>query len=147
MSWDAYLTTIVTLVLADRVVVVSPADGPPSGDLPAELAIPIHVVTAWNPGSRPLDRAENAARNAALEAELRGLGVTWHPAHGCSPDGSWCEDSVALSGWRREDACALGRRHGQAAVFELRPSRLLVVSTDLQRIESRPCTVTSRPAV
>lgn len=146
MPWDAYLTTIVTLHLSDRVVTIAPTDGPPAGELPTALGLPVHVITAWNPGSRRLDRRSNDQRNTRLRADLETTGARWVPARGCSPDGTWCEDGMAVGGWRRERICALARQHGQAAVFELWPGRLLVVASDLARVEGRASAVTSVPA-
>lgn len=146
MLWDAYLATVVTLDLPGRLVEVTATDGPATGDLPTTLGLPIHVLTAWNPGSRQLDPATNQRRNDRLRGDLDRRHARWVPARGCSPDGTWCEDSMAVGGWRRDDACALARRHGQVAVFELWPERLVVVASDLARVEERACVVTTRPA-
>lgn len=74
-------------------------------------------VTACNPRSRRLDAAENRRRQAALEQELAALGHVALPAIGEHPGGGWPgEASCLVPGLGREDALALARRHGQAAI-------------------------------
>lgn len=148
MLWDEYASTVVTIALADAVVTVTPTDGRPAGRLPADLPGPVHVVTAWNPGSRRLSRAANDARHDRLVAELSTDEVAWVHARGCSPDGTWCEDGVALTGWTRQAACALARRHGQAAIFEVQDEQVVVVAAEGPRTSRRACRidVTSRRA-
>lgn len=141
VPWDAYTDTVVTVDLPSGTLTVTPTDDEPSGRLPNGLAEPVHVVTAWNPASRPLDDDANAARNAALQGELERRDAAWFRARGSAPDGSWHEDGFAVTGWSRQDACALARAHGQAAVFELTTGQLTVVAADLEKVESRPCTI------
>ena len=142
LPWAHYTSTIVTVELPSGTLTVTPTDHASSGRLPAGLSQPVHVVTACNPGSHRLSDAQNAARNDALRRELDRRDAAWYPARGCSPDGSWCEDSFAVAGWTRPDACALARAHDQAAVFELVHGQLVVVSaTDIGQLASRPCTI------
>ncbi len=142
IPWAHYTSTIVTVELPSGVLTVTPTDAPASGTLPVALSEPVHVVTAWNPGSQRLPDDENDRRNDALRRELDHRDAAWYPARGCSPDGSWCEDSFAVSGWTRPDACALARAHDQAAVFELVSGQLVVVSTtDIEQHASRPCAI------
>lgn len=144
--WAHYLTTIVTVELPTGRLTVTPTEDEGAGGLPVGLSDPVHVVTAWNPGSEPLDRADNDRRNDALRRELDRRDTSWYPARGCSPDGTWCEEGFAINGWTRADACALARAHGQAAVFELLGGRLVVVdATDLDHAEVRPATVSVAP--
>ncbi|HEX5129559.1 MAG TPA: DUF3293 domain-containing protein [Usitatibacter sp.] len=72
-------------------------------------------VTAWNPGSRPLDRAENEARDEALRREAAAGGYETLDAQGHSPDRDWYEKSCLLLGIDRAAALALARRYGQVA--------------------------------
>ena len=78
-------------------------------------------ITAYNPlGKEPdekLGEEPNASRQAALETELRARGVTYLPAEGRAPDGSWCEPSFLALGLTRSEACALGRAHAQNAIL------------------------------
>lgn len=139
-TWDAYTNSVVTVELPSGPLIVVPTDDP-SGRLPNGLTEPVHVVTAWNPGSRSLDEDANARRNAELRNELERRNAAWFPARGAAPDDSWHEDGFAITGWSRQDACALARELDQAAVFELCTGRLTVVSADLDHVESRPCTI------
>lgn len=77
---------------------------------------PFALITAWNPGSRPLPLAENERRNAELAALLRGMGARLLPAEGASPDGSYREASFAAFGITAEQALEAARAFGQAAI-------------------------------
>lgn len=77
---------------------------------------PFAVVTAWNPGRARPGREENEARNRALRAEVERRGWQWLPAEGRSPDGAHREPSFAVFGATLEEALALGRQFGQAAI-------------------------------
>ena len=87
---------------------------------------PFWVLTANNPGSEPLDDAENAKRHQMLSNQLRLDGHRSYPAVGTSPDGSWSEESVAVPGLDQAAALAYGRRFGQHAVFEVTADELWV---------------------
>lgn len=142
VPWDAYMATIVSITLPGGQVTITPTDGPGSGRLPDTLGDVVHVVTAWNPGSRPLDRADNRERNAQLRADLEDMGATFVPALGCSPDGHWCEDSFAVTGQDRATMRTLAAAHGQAAMFEIRTGEIAVVATREDRVTTTACTIT-----
>jgi len=82
-------------------------------------ATPLFVLTAYNPGGEARDRDRNEADQRRLERELIAIGVSFWPADGQSVDGSWSEPGVAVGGLDRAEACELGRRYGQLAVYEL----------------------------
>jgi hypothetical protein len=90
--------------------------GPGPEPLPADL---LFVVTAENPRSAPLPAAQNAARNAELEAVLRTSAWAVWTAIGEAADGSWAESGYAVAGADRAAIVAMGERFGQRAVFEL----------------------------
>jgi hypothetical protein len=142
IPWDAYTRAVITVELPEGALTVAPTDGPPDGRLPLGLSQPVHVLTAWNPGSEPLDAAVNEERNARMQRELERRRAAWFPARGASPDGRWFEDGFAVTGWTRPDACALARVHDQAAIFELSNARVAVVTADLDRVEDRNCVIT-----
>lgn len=142
VPWDAYLATIVTITLPTGRVTVTPTEQPASGRLPDQLGRVVHVVTAWNPGSRPLDRADNKARNAQLRADLDRMRATFFPAMGCSPDGTWCEDSFAVPDQGRDVMRDLAAEHGQAGLFEIRTGELAVVATQEDRVLTIACAIT-----
>ena len=74
-------------------------------------------LTAWNPGSKPLPEAENRARQEALKERLRAKGLKFLEGVARADDGSWSEESLLVLGVSRDDALALGRDLGQAAVL------------------------------
>jgi hypothetical protein len=73
-------------------------------------------VSACNPASRRLGVEENAARHAALLAQVKTLGRPFFAARGEADDGDWCEPSVLVVGMAEAGAVALGRAFGQNAV-------------------------------
>ena len=85
------------------------------------------MLTAYNPGGESRDDVANAAAERELERELAVQAVTYWPATGRSSDGSWSEPGVAVAGVDRREACAIGTRYGQLAVFELTPGEVHVV--------------------
>jgi hypothetical protein len=75
------------------------------------------IVTAANPGSRQLDAAANAERQAALECELLEGNYEPYAAEHVADDGAWpVEESCFVADLEREDACALAAEFGQNAV-------------------------------
>jgi len=111
--------------------------GPNAEALPGPA--PIFAVTAYNPDGVERDAAINAAAERELEAELTQIGATVWPATGRSPDGSWSEPGVAITGLDRADACDLGRRYGQLGVFELTETEVHVVRCEDEAIvRTRP---------
>jgi len=118
--WDAYAATILTT--ADGTAVAGPKAEP---DLHWDP--PVHVVTAWNPGSDTLPIEVNRAANAGLRSVLVIHELPATPVQGRSPDGRWAEESYLVEGLGREGAVSLGDRFGQAAVFEITGDEVLVV--------------------
>jgi hypothetical protein len=111
--WSFYLETLVHFQTACVTGVVRPvraggSDQPPLGSL--------HVISATQPGSDP-DSKESASRLAVLDLELRAAGIGSIPAIGSSFDGKHQEDSRAVFGLSDVEACELGVRFGQVAVF------------------------------
>ncbi|MCC7465504.1 MAG: DUF3293 domain-containing protein [Saprospiraceae bacterium] len=74
------------------------------------------IVTACNPGSVLLEDAENRRRNAALEQDIRLLGLPFGPALNQSAEGEWPEPGFWIAGISLEEAVALGVRFGQNGV-------------------------------
>jgi len=96
----------------------------------AELAPPVHVLTAWNPGELRPELEANRDRNHRLLDRLTTRGVEVHPAIGASPDGDHYEESFATTGLDRTAAIDLGREFEQAAVFELTTREQIVVACE-----------------
>jgi hypothetical protein len=123
--WDLYVSAVIECEIDGRVQTLR---GPSAGALPADA--PIFVLTAYNPGGIYRDASRNEADERALEHELERAGVSFWPALGGSRDGSWSEPGVAVAGFDRARACALGERYGQLAVFELTKNDVHVVRCD-----------------
>ncbi len=93
----------------------------------------IFVLTAWNPGAaRPGDDANRSA-NQLLYARLIEGASAVYPALGSSASGDHAEESFAVVGLGQEDATVIGSEFGQAAIFELTPTELIVHSSDGSR--------------
>ncbi|MGD0882510.1 MAG: DUF3293 domain-containing protein [Acidimicrobiales bacterium] len=134
-DWVSYRAAVVDVV---------PPAGPPFRIVPAAAGIhgrwsrrwrsPVHVVTAWNPDSVRLDRDANDARNARLLADLEASGLAHWPATGRDLAGDHFEEGFAVFGLSEHEAVALGRSHGQAAIYRWTPDAWQVIScTDGRR--------------
>ena len=74
-------------------------------------------VTAWNPGSKKLDDAENRHRQVQLEAEVKEGGYVFYRGAGVPDEKNWQpEESILILGIERSDASDLGKKYGQAAI-------------------------------
>lgn len=76
-------------------------------------------VTAWNPGSKPLPRGENDARNRELRREAEEAGLVVLEGEGRSAGRDWCEESFLVLGVGREQALGLAHKHGQVAFLQI----------------------------
>jgi hypothetical protein len=134
-DWASYRTAVVDMSPPGRDPFrLVPAGPGTCGSWPEGVVPPVTVVTAWNPDSVRLDPAANEARNRGLVDELGRMGLTWWPATGRDLDGDHHEDGFAVVGLTTTGARALGRRHGQAAVYRWTPGSWEVVScTDDRR--------------
>jgi Protein of unknown function (DUF3293) len=116
---------------------------PRRGWLPATRAMrtlspPVFVITASNPKSERFAEALNQERNGELRLELFDAGADVLCAVGSSPDGQHVEESLAALGIGRRRARAIGRRHGQWAIFELTSDQQIVVGCDVAWRVARP---------
>jgi Protein of unknown function (DUF3293) len=135
-DWDAYRTAVVDLdppwVPGLRLVPEAPGT---TGAWPAQLDSPVFIITAWNPDSVRFDEASNRARHDALVADLARRDVEHWPAVGRDTIAVHHEEGVAAVGITEEAALALGRAHGQAAIYVWTPEAWTVAScTDDRRI-------------
>ncbi len=74
-------------------------------------------ITAWNPGSKKLDAAENQRCQAALEAEVKQVGYVFYRGAGVPDEKDWDpEESLLVIGMNREQAVKLGMKYDQAAI-------------------------------
>jgi uncharacterized protein DUF3293 len=120
-QWDVYAATILT-VQGRRTRLSGPGA---RRRLPAPG--PLHILTAWNPGSVTRPVTTNRAANQQLARLLEGRSLEPVPVVGASPDRHWREESLLVAGLRRAEAAELGERFGQVAVFELTEDELRVV--------------------
>lgn len=79
------------------------------------------LLTACNPGSRPLPARENRARLRHLQADLIEAGARLLPASGYGS--SWREASLFAAGVPLERIEALAGRYGQNAIVIVEPDR------------------------
>ena len=76
----------------------------------------------------PVSLVRNRARQTALEAELRLLGVPLWSAIGVDIGTGRREEGVAVVGAPESDVLALGARYGQDAVFAWAPGDWAIVA-------------------
>ena len=118
----------------DRPAVRIVPDAPGAvGTWPGGLAAPLVVVTAWNPDSMRVADDINAARHRLLALELATSGRTWWPATGRDLADGHFEEGAAVPCLDEDEACALGSRHGQAAVYVWTPGAWEVLACDRSR--------------
>lgn len=130
-DWEAYRTAVVDVAPADRPAFRIVPDGAGRTDAwPGGQAVPVVVVTAWNPDSIRLDPDVNAVRQWILAFELGTRGLAWWPATGRDLGNGHHEDGVAVPGLSEEEGRDLGRRHGQAAIYVWTPEAWEAVSCD-----------------
>ncbi len=89
----------------------------PRGDLRPLHGRSVTVVTAYNPGQDRPSEVENQRANGRLLLEIATRGWEHYPALGYSRDRSHVEPSRAVLDLSEAEACALGQRYRQAAVF------------------------------
>ncbi len=121
--WDTYLTSEIMLQRRGK-------ETPLTGTEAAEQLpnAPLHVITAWNPGSVGTDSRQNDIANRELKKQLRNDGIEdIRLAIGRSADGTHSEQSYVIGGLTRKRAAAIGELFGQAAIFELSNTTLRVV--------------------
>jgi hypothetical protein len=117
--WDAYRRTTYRVFAGDSPIDITVGSAPPAlvRLLEDRGADTWAFVTAWNPRSNARPAAENQARQRELIElvgrhgwpELPGLGIGW--------DETWPpEESLLVLGISREEALAVARRFGQAAI-------------------------------
>jgi hypothetical protein len=128
--WASYARTVVVIIRAGTSnLVVEAAPPGEAGVWPWPVDEPVHVLTAWDPGDARRVEEENRANQAALEAELRGMGPRelWD-AVGFDPVSGHREEGAAVSGLTLDAVLGLGARYSQDAVFQWTPDAWVVVA-------------------
>jgi hypothetical protein len=115
--------------LGEPDVIVRGAASGERGGWPWASPEPVHILTAWDPGTQLLGERANREREAALEAELQQLGPTgcW-PAVGVDPVSGHREEGVAVRGLAEEVVQQVGARYDQDAIFCWTPSEWAIVA-------------------
>lgn len=136
--WATYRRALVDLFPPDRPALrLCPGEVATAGGvLPEGLTEPVFVLTAWNPGSEPLEPEVNRARQVALLSELTARCCTLWPAVGWDPASAYREDGVLVSGLAEGEAVELGRRYGQEALYGwTRKAWSIISCVDDRRVE------------
>jgi hypothetical protein len=127
--WASYQRTVVAIRLPDGDrLCVRAAVGADEARWPWPTARALHLFTAWDPGLERPGPAVNRARQAALEGELQGLGVSFLPAAGLDPETGRRDEGVAVQGVPEAEVLALADRYGQDAVYAWTPAAWAVVA-------------------
>jgi len=146
-DWKAYRTAVVDVAPTGRPGFRIVPDRPGAvGAWPDRVAAPVVVVTAWNPGGVRLDADANAARGRRLDADLDARALARWPAIGRGPVDGHHEAGVAVPGLDEDEGRALGRLHGQAAVYVWTPGAWEVVACDSARRHTLGWRLTGVPA-
>src|SRR5690606_9502020 len=93
-----------------------------SGNVSLLFEQPVAIITSYNPSAGSehpslLSAEENGRAQRRLDEYLQSRGIEYYNAVGYAVDGSHSEPSFALFRMSREQAAAIGRRFGQAAIF------------------------------
>ena len=128
--WAGYARTVVQIArVGESDLIVRAAPRGAHGGWPWPSPEPVHVLTAWDPGTELLGERENREREAALEAELEQLGPAgWWPAVGVDPVSGHREEGVAVRGLAEDDVRGMGARYDQDAIFSWTPSQWAIVA-------------------
>ncbi len=93
------------------------------------------VVTAYNPRSQLLEKAENQARHQQLEADVLALGWQSAPSLGSSPSGDWIEHGLLIWDAPLELVLDLARRYGQHAILFAEAGQVALVWCESGELE------------
>jgi hypothetical protein len=128
--WAGYARTFVQLArVGEPDLIVRGASSGAWGGWPWGSPEPVHILTAWDPGTELLCEQDNREREAALEAELQRLGPTdWWPAVGVDPESGRREEGVAVRGLAERVVRQVGARYDQDAIFSWTPREWAIVA-------------------
>lgn len=128
---DDYLATVVEIQAPHGRVVVQPTSGAltplPGTHLSATV---VHLITAANPFSQPLDEPLNATRNDEAATTLDGLGIVHVPSLGRDADWTWSEPGFALIDADHQQVMDLALAWSQHGVYRWDDHGWWLVLTD-----------------
>ena len=122
--WEAFAKTHIV----KRTVTVTEDFWVGKNAIQLPLKTPIFVITASNPLEEVLSKEKNSRRNQSLRDLLEYRKLDFVEVVGQSPDGKWSENSFAIEGMTRLEACKLAKDFSQRAVFELESETVKVIS-------------------
>ncbi|WP_055076404.1 DUF3293 domain-containing protein [Pseudanabaena sp. 'Roaring Creek'] len=122
--WEAFAKTHIV----KRTVTVTEDFWVGKNAIQLPLKTPIFVITASNPLEEVLSKEKNSKRNQSLRDLLEYRKLNFVEVVGQSPDGKWSENSFAIEGMTRLEACKLAKDFSQRAVFELESDTVRVIS-------------------
>jgi hypothetical protein len=132
--WAAYVRTVVEIRRPGEAdIVVRSAPPGRSGPWPWASALPVHILTAWDPGEQRQGDQENRIQQAALEADLRLVTRDLWSAVGLDPVSGHREEGVAVRGVSEAEARLLGARYRQDAIFVWTPDSWVVTACNGRR--------------
>jgi hypothetical protein len=132
--WAVYARTVVEIRPPGSAdIMVRSAPPGRSGAWPWESALPVHILTAWDPGEERLGDQENRVRQAALEADLRRVTRDLWSAVGVDPVSGHREEGVAVRGVSDAEARVLGARYRQDAIFVWTPDAWVITACKGER--------------
>jgi hypothetical protein len=145
--WASYARTVVEIMRPEGTLTIRSAPEADPALWPWPTGEPVHILTAWDPGSARPGPADNRARQAALEDDLRQLTVAVVAAVGVDPVTGHREEGVAVCGVSESVVLALGARYGQDAAFAWTPTEWSIVGCrDGRRLTSGWTLARSEPA-
>ncbi|MDH5821659.1 DUF3293 domain-containing protein [Luteimonas sp. RD2P54] len=100
------------------------------------------LLSAWNPGSRPLAEPENRSADARLARALRAAGWRALPGSAAAADGVWREPGWLIAGIGQAALDALALRFGQLGALHWRRGGRVGMRMYRERPESldlHPC--------
>ncbi len=102
-------------------------DPPPR---PTSFALPIYVLTAWNPGGRPATLAQNNAAQRTMNADVAGRGWDARTAAVHAADLRWAEQAIVLRGVDERDVVSLAAEYQQPAFLTWSEAGVAALATD-----------------
>jgi hypothetical protein len=127
-SWVSYARTVVDVSSPSGETLRVRADPEPGGVWSWPDTQPVHILTAWDPGSERPGHEANCVRQATLETELKALGWSLSVAVGVDPVTQRREEGVAVRGAREAEILAVAAHYGQDAIFAWTPLEWAVVA-------------------
>lgn len=102
---------------------------------------PVHVLTAWDPSGRTMERHDNDRANASLRVDLVEAGADIHDSAGHDgpvDDATFIDAGFIVAGLDEATVIELALRYDQEAIYTLTDEDLVLVATRGDQRDSRP---------